>query len=187
MTSRITAVIASLAAAAVLAAGPALAAQKPVSVSDMVTETFTIEAIDSTARIVTLKDKEGNLEEVFCGPEVQRFDALKVGDQVTFRYYESVVSAIRRPGTAPRPAEAGGITRAPGNRPGGTVSQQTTASVTIQAIDAKVPSVTVKSDRGRQMSFRVENAKNLEGYKVGDTVEITYTQALAVSVEPTKK
>ena len=47
-----------------------------------------------------------------------------------------------------------------------------------------MPSVTVKSDKGRQMSFRVQDPKNLEGYKVGDTVEITYTQALAVSVEP---
>ena len=51
----------------------------------------------------------------------------------------------------------------------------------------KVPSVTVKTDKGRQMSFRVQDAKNLEGYKVGDTVEVTYTQALAISVEPGKK
>jgi Cu/Ag efflux protein CusF len=61
-----------------------------------------------------------------------------------------------------------------------------TATVTIQAIDPKVPSVTVKSDKGRVLSFRVQDAKNLEGYKVGDTVEVTYTQALAVSVEPAK-
>lgn len=175
----------ALAALAWLPAGAA--AQKPVSVSDAVTETLTIEAINSTTRVVTLKDKAGNLEEVFCGPEVQRFDALKVGDTVTFRYYESVVSALRRPGQAARPAESAGVVRTPGSKPGGTVSQQTTATVTIQAIDANVPSVTVKTDRGQQMSFRVQDAKNLDGYKVGDTVEITYTQALAVSVEPAKK
>jgi Cu/Ag efflux protein CusF len=187
MTQRFIGVIASALVAALLAGGPVVAAQKPVSVSDAVTETFTIEAIDSSARIVTLKDKEGNLEDVFCGPEVQRFDALKVGDTVSFRYYESVVSALRRPGQAARPAEAGGVTRTPGTRPGGTIAQQITATVTIQAIDAKIPSVTVKSDKGRVMSFRVQDAKNLEGYKVGDTVEVTYTQALAVSVEPAKK
>lgn len=186
MTARMISAIASTIVAAWLTAGAAWA-QKPVSVSDMVTETFTIEAINSTTRVVTLKDKQGNLEELFCGPEVQRFDALKVGDTVTFRYYESVVSALRRPGAAARPAESGGVTRTPGARPGGTISSQVTATVTIQAIDPKVPSVTVKSDKGQQMSFRVENAKNLEGYKVGDTVEITYTQALAVSVEPAKK
>jgi Cu/Ag efflux protein CusF len=36
------------------------------------------------------------------------------------------------------------------------------------------------------MSFKVENSKNLAGYKAGDNVEITYTRALAVNVEPAK-
>jgi Cu/Ag efflux protein CusF len=57
------------------------------------------------------------------------------------------------------------------------------ASVTVDAIDMAVPSVTVRADDGRKMSFRVENKKNLEGVKVGDRVEITYTQALAISVQ----
>jgi Cu/Ag efflux protein CusF len=165
----------------------AAASQKPVSSGDMITRTFTIEAIDKTSRIVTLKNEAGVLEDLYCGPEVQRFDALKVGDTVTFRYYESVVSALRRPGQAPRPTESAGVTRNPGTTPGGTIAQQTTASVTIQAIDPKTPSVTVKSDKGRVMSLRIQDPKNLEGYKVGDTVEVTYTQALAVSVEPAKK
>jgi Cu/Ag efflux protein CusF len=187
MTSRFIAFnIASVAVAALLMGSPA-SAQKPVSAAEVITETFTIEAIDSTARLVTLKDKDGNLEDLLAGPEVQRFDALKVGDRVTFRYYESVVSALRRPGDPARPAESSGVTRTPGSKPGGTVSAQITATVTIQAIDAKVPSVTVKTEKGRQLSFRVQDAKNLEGYRVGDTVEVTYTQALAVSVEPAKK
>jgi ribosomal protein S17 len=187
MTVRRIGIVASMVVAALLGGAPAAFAQKPVSVSDTVTESFTIEAINSSTRVVTLKDADGNLEELFCGPEVQRFDALKVGDRVTFKYIESVVSTLRRPGQAPRPAESGGMVRTPGSRPGGTISQQVTATVTIQAIDTKVPSVTVKTDAGQQMSFRVQDAKNLQGYKVGDTVEITYTQALAVSVEPAKK
>src|SRR5262245_41461277 len=182
----ITRVLGIVLSVTIVGAAAATAAQKPVSVSDTVTETFTIEAINSTTRVVTLKDKDGNLDEIFCGPEVQRFDALKVGDRVTFKYIESVVSAVRRPGQDPRPAGTSGVVRTPGDKPGATISQQKTATVTIQAIDTKAPSVTVKTDAGQQMSFRVEDAKNLEGYKVGDTVEITYTRALAVSVEPAK-
>ena len=158
--------------------------QKPVTQGAAVTETFTIDAIDHTSRIVTLRDKEGNIDEIFCGPDVKRFDALKVGDKVTFRYYESVVYQVRKPGTAGTPAGAGAaVTRTPGDRPGGTVSQQMTATVTIDAIDMKIPSVAVSAADGRKMSFKVENPKNLEGLKVGDTVEITYTQALAISVQ----
>ena len=187
MRTRFIGFIAAALAAIVMTSGPAAAGQKPVSSGSMITKTFTIEAIDKTSRVVTLKDPAGMLESVYCGPEVQRFDALKVGDLVTFRYHESLVTALRRPGQAPRPTESAGVTRTPGANPGGTIAQQVTSSVTLQAIDPKTPSVTVKTDRGSVMSLHVQDAKNLEGYKVGDTVEITYTQALAVSVEPAKK
>ncbi len=178
------------AAIAALLISPSVAlAQKPVSLAEVTTATFTIEAIDHGARIVTLKDKDGNYDEVVCGPEVQRFDALKVGDKVTFRYHESLVSAIHKvaPGAPAKAPAAGGVTRIPGDKPGGTISQQMTVIVTIAAIDAKTPAVTITNDKGQKMSFKVENAKNLEGYKVGDKVEITYTQALAVSVAPAGK
>lgn len=158
-------------------------AQKPVSVGDVISETFTIEAIDHAGRIVSLKDKDGLIEDVYCGPEVQRFAALKVGDKVTFRYHESIVSAIRRPGTAAKDPVTSAVTRTPGTKPGGTVAAQLTVTVTIEAIDAAVPSVTIRGKDGRRTSFRVQDKKNLEGYKVGDAVEITYTQALAVSVQ----
>ncbi len=167
-----------------VACAAGLAAQKPVTQGAVVSETFTIEAIDSKARIVSLKDKDGVIEDIYCPPEVKRFDALKVGDKVTFRYYESVVYQIRKPGSAPEsPASGPAITRSAGTRPGATISEQMTATVTVNAIDTKVPSVTITAADGRKMSFRVENPKNLEGVKVGDKVQITYTQALAISVQ----
>ncbi|HEX6214870.1 MAG TPA: hypothetical protein VFZ38_08635 [Vicinamibacterales bacterium] len=173
--------------AAVLAlacvAAPA-AAQKPVTQGAAVSETFTIDAIDYKSRIVSLRDKDGVVEDVYCPPEVKRFDALKVGDKVTFRYYESVVYQIRKPGSAPESATSEpAITRSAGTKPGATLSQQMTATVTVNAIDMKVPSVTITAADGRKMSFKVENPKNLEGVKVGDKVQITYTQALAISVQ----
>lgn len=179
-----TVLIASLTAA--VFATPALA-QKPVSMAETVSESFTIEAIDSANRMVTLKDKDGLFEDVWCGPEVQRFEALKVGDKVTFRYHESLVSAIKPSTAAPKAPTAAAMTRTPGKAPGGTISQQMVAVVTIAAIDAKTPAITITNDHGHKMSFRVEDPKNLTGYKVGDKVEITYTQALAVSVTPAGK
>jgi Cu/Ag efflux protein CusF len=175
-----------VAAAAVVAAlivpSVALTAQKPVGEAASVTKTFSIDAIDHSARVVTLKGADGTTTDIVCGPEVKRFDALKVGDKVTFTYRESVVSAIKPAGAAATPANAA-VTRTPGSKPGATIAQQQSAIVTIDAIDPKVPSVTVKSSDGRKMSFKVENKKNIEGYKAGDRVEITYTQALAISVK----
>jgi Cu/Ag efflux protein CusF len=176
---KITMVAAALAA---LLIAP-VAAQKPVTVGETLTKTATIVAIDKTARTVTLKGQDGYMVDVVCGPEVQRFDALKVGDAVTFRYHESVVSSISRPGDKPKDPIASKVTRTSGEKPGGTIAQQLNATVTIEEIDPKVPSVSVKTESGSRMSFKIEDKKNLEGYKVGDKVNITYTQALAVSVK----
>ena len=125
------------------------------------------------------------METIYCGPEVKRFDELKVGDTITFRYYESVAYAIRKPGQpSGLPAATGPkVTRGQGPRPGGTIAQQETATVTVKAVDAKVPSVTVLTEDGRTVSFKVEDKKNLKDVKAGDKVEITYTEAVMISVK----
>jgi Cu/Ag efflux protein CusF len=172
----------------VLAAAAASAlAQKPVHEAVVITETATIVAIDSTNRLVTLKNEAGISETIYAGPEVQRFAELKVGDKVTFKYWESIVYAIQPPGAKPPEPRTTAIVRRPGTQPGATASEQLTTVVTIKAIDLKVPSVTVTTADGNVMSFKVEEPKNLEGVKAGDKVQITYTRALAVSVESPKK
>jgi len=170
---------------AVLIALPIVAlAQKPVTQTEAVELTTKIEAIDHDARLVTLKDKSGDLQTIYCGPEVKRFDELKVGDTVTFRYYESLAYQIRKPGQPGSPLSSDPtIVRGQGAKPAATVSQQKTATVTIKAIDAKVPAVTVLTADGHKVSFKIEDKKNLEGLKAGDTVEITYTEAFVVSVK----
>src|SRR4030095_15091250 len=145
--------------------------------SETLTKTATIVAIDKTARMVTLQGKDGFTVDVLCGPEVQRCDALKVGDSVTFRYHESVVSAISRPGEKSKDPLSTSVTRSPGAKPGGTIAQQQTATVTIEEIDPKIPSVSVKTDSGSRMSFKVEDKKNLEGYKEGAQLKKTSTPA----------
>src|SRR6476661_2422165 len=158
-------------------------AQKTKSMGGVASVTATIQSIDSANRLVTLKDDaSGETEVIYAGPNVKRFDALKVGDKVTFRYHESMVLQLHKAGsTAPAPAASTGITRTPGEKPGGTMAKQLTASVTVTAIDEKNSAITVKADDGSTFSSRVENKKDLEGVAVGDHIEITYTQALAVS------
>jgi Cu/Ag efflux protein CusF len=172
-----------------LAAVSAANAQAPASVGKtaIVTETAVIVAIDSTNRLVTLKAENGNTETIYAGPEVQRFNELKVGDKVTFKFQESVVYAIQQPGAKPPDPEKVGITRSSGAKPGGTMSQQLTTVVTVQAIDMNIPSITIKTEKGETMSFKVEDKTNLKGVKVGDKVQVSYTRALAISVEAPKK
>ena len=163
-----------------------LAAQGTEQKSAPTTITATIEAIDQTNRLVTLKGPKGNLAEIYVGPEYTRFDQLKVGDQVKATYYESLVTSVRKPGD---PAPTAGVKTSETPRagaPGQTIAKQVTLSVTIMAIDPAAPSVTVKGPKGNVISLRVEDPKRLEGIKVGDTVDVTYTQALLLSVDPAK-
>src|ERR671912_1498003 len=101
-------------ASSVLAGQAKPAVPSTVSQANMVTETFTIDAIDYKGRLVTLRDADGASETIYCGPEVKRFDALKAGDKVTFRYQESVVYEITKPGAPAAAAAAGGGARAAG-------------------------------------------------------------------------
>lgn len=183
MKPRMIAAVA-VAAIACLLPSPA-AAQKPVTKGAMLEVKAKIVAIDSTSRLVTLQDDTGESETIYAGPEVKRFDALKVGDTVTFRYYESIVYAIRKPGTPANgaPADAAKVVRSEGAKPGGTISEQRTATVQVKAVDPKKGSITVLTDDGRTVSFQVEDPKNLKGVAAGDKVEITYTTAVMITVK----
>ena len=76
-------------------------AQQSTAESKPVTRTATIVAIDKTNRIVTLKgEKAGNIA-VKAPDQMEGFDSLKVGDQVTATYFEAVVVRVRRPGDPP--------------------------------------------------------------------------------------
>ena len=166
---------------------PAAGRQKTVGAVGTATATATIQSIDSTNRLVTLKFDDGTTNTVTAGPEVRRFDELKVGDKVTFRYQEAAVVQVKKPGEASSGLSAqAGITRSTGPKPGGAIAEQVKATVTVEAIDLEAPSITVKTDDGSRMTYKVEDKKNLEGVKPGDHIEITYTRALMITVEGAK-
>ena len=57
------------------------------------------------------------------------------------------------------------------------------ATVTITEMDKDVPSVTIETEDGRTMSVKIADKEILEGVKVGDRVDITYTTAVLITVE----
>ena len=94
---------------------------------------------------------------------------------------------VRKPGDPSMSAsDTAKITPGAGASPAGTLSRQQTTSVEVVAIDQKLPSITVKTVDGRTVTRKVDNPKNLEGVKVGDKIDITYTQAAVLSVDPIK-
>jgi Cu/Ag efflux protein CusF len=167
---------------------PGLAAAQPsVTRSNTVRGTATIQAIDATTRSVTLKVKDGSEETFKAGPEVTRFNELKVGDTIEVTYVESIVMRVQKPGEAPTATSGDAALTRNAGRPGATLGAQVSTTVTVKAIDPAVPSITVVTTDGRTVTRKVEEKKNLEGVKVGDKIAITYTEALLMSVAPAKK
>jgi Cu/Ag efflux protein CusF len=159
--------------------------QKPVTKAEVITATATIQAIDATNRLVTLRTEDGNEESVYVPEDVKRFDELKVGDKVKARYYESYVFQLRKPGEAStEPKATAGVTRGTGASPALTMAKQVTTTVDVVAVDPDAPSITVKTSDGRTITRKIEDKKNLEGVKAGDRIDITFTQSAMISVEP---
>ena len=186
-----------LAAAVALAVSLAwpLAAQektepkKKIEKSQSQSITATVEAIDTARREVTLKGPKGRLVVVEVPEAVKRFSEIKVGDELTVNYSESVVIQVKKAeGTAKLGMSAEtGVERTAGQKPGGVISRQITATVAVEAVDPAAPSVTVRTAEANTLSYRVQDAKNLEGVKPGDKIVVTYTEAVAVQVSAPKK
>lgn len=170
--------------------GMALAADtappKPIVVKDKVTIKATIEAIDSTNRLVTLKGPKGNIVTLPVDEEVVRFDQMKVGDTVTAEYFESVAYEIEAPGANTPTGTSVAAAPIEGVKPAAAGVRMTVSTVTIMAIDMDTPAVTVKTADGDVLSFRVRHKANLKNVKVGDRVVVTHTKALMIAVEAPK-
>src|SRR5262245_16522 len=162
-----------------LGAGPARA---QVSDSESVTMKASIEAIDKTARSITLKGPRGNLVTVHADESVKRFDQLKVGDVVTATITVAVAARIRKAGD-PAPKDAKETSEILKDKIGAKAYGEQTITVSVEEIDRTAPSVTVKTEDGRIVSFRVKNAANLKNLKVGDQVDITVGLGLLLSVD----
>jgi len=147
--------------------------------------TATVEKLDLASRLVTLKGPEGKMVTLVVGPGVKNLPQVKVGDLVVVGYYESVAYEVKRPGqTSPAMAVSdASATARQGEKPAGIREQVVTITTKIEAIDKKTPSVTLKDPAGELTVVKVKDPKKLESVKVGDLVEITYTRAIAVSVE----
>src|SRR6476661_6974521 len=166
----------------VLMAHTAMAQAKTVR-SEMRTETGTVESIDATNRVVTLKKSDGTFVAVVAGPDIARFAELKVGDKVNARYYENVVIRVKQPGESDVISQVKGTTGSEQTLPGGTKAKQTTITATISAIDMNVPSITFTGPSGLKYTSKVQDKEALGKVKVGDKVDIVWTEAMLVSLE----
>lgn len=143
-----------------------------------------VEQLDPFTRSVVLMTTEGQPYSIYVGRELKIFDELKRGDAVTVRVTESVVVALRPKAKTTvvedRTTAAGKSARE------ADVIQQLTAIVTVESVDAATRMITYKGADNRSVARIVNNPRLIDGLKRGDTIEITYTRASAITLTKTR-
>ncbi len=170
------------------AVNPQETAAARVSVSTL---TATVKSVDMGTRTVTLVDKEGDEIAFQAGEEVRNLGQVKVGDKVTVEYYEGLLADLQTGPAAPPGApieETTAVERAPlGARPAGGVGRAVRARVVIDFVDPLRNVVHFTGPLGRTHIVKVakpEFRAMLKNLKAGDQVDLTYFEALVVSVTP---
>jgi len=151
--------------------------------------TAAVKALDVANREITLESAKGRTETFQVGPDVRNLDQVHVGDKVVVKYVQGLMMQMQAPGEASvEPTAAMTAGRAePGEKPAAAVAAGVQATVTITAIDTKNRMVVFEGPRGNLYQVKAGPEVHLEKAKVGDKLVATYTEALAITVEPAKK
>jgi Cu/Ag efflux protein CusF len=177
---------ATTACAVMLSTGATVGAQSKVIPGEHRTVTATVETVDVANRKVTVRMDSGEMRTIQAPEKATRLTEITPGDKVTATYYDNMVLRVKPVGEADVDTRQSALTPGTGARPAGTAATQQTITATIDAIDLKAPSISLKGPRGWTYSSRVQDVKALQQVKVGDRVDITWTEATLVSVAAQK-
>lgn len=176
-----------------LSAATPLVAQSDLprgAAGELVTTQFTVEAIDQAARLVTLKAADGSVRTIRAGPDVKNLAQVKVGDVVKTTYVQAIALELKRGGSGIRSSSAAESSSSArrGEKPAGTAERRVTLVGTVEDIHSGAQLVTVKGPKGNLVDVAVTDPATLKQIRIGDEVELTYVEALAIAVStPGKK
>ncbi len=186
MTSKLGRVAAAFAIALGVASVPRSSpADQPApetASAEVVTASAIVQKIDKDSRVVTLRGEKGSVLDVKVSPDV-KLDKFKVGDRVNAAYYTEVAMSLHKTGE-PAPKSTQTVIER-----GGVTAQQTTLVAKVVSVDPAQNSLMLRTPQGATHSLRVQDPDlqaQLPKIKPGDSVDVTYTQAIAISVEPLK-
>ena len=150
------------------------------------TTVLTVEALDLSNRMITLRGVSGDLLTMQVDERVKNLSLVKVGDTVSVAYYESW--ALSLDGSTASAGASMTRTADAGQPPAVIAARRSTIRATVTAIDAGKPSVTFRGPQGRVQEVNVaQDPRILARLKVGETYNVTYNEHLAVVVEKTTK
>lgn len=146
-------------------------------------------AIEKKTRTISLKGPKGKVVDIVAGDDVKNFDQIKVGDFLMVRYVQSLALELQKAksGMSGISATDTVVKAEPGQRPAVAGGREVSAIAKVTAIDQKAKTMSLTGPRGNVVTLDVQNPDQFKVVKMGDEVLVTYTEAVAVSIEPAKK
>ncbi len=143
-------------------------------------------SIDKKTRTISLKGPKGGVMDVVAGNEVKNFSKIKVGDLVVVRYMQSLALELQpvKTGATGISVTEGAGKAEPGKRPAAGAVREIQAIAKVTGMDEKAKTISLTGPRGNTVTLDVQNPDHFKVVKMGDEVLVTYTEAVAVSVEP---
>jgi Cu/Ag efflux protein CusF len=150
---------------------------------EVVKLTGTVKAVDPQNKTVTVEGSGGRTVTVNA-ENARNLDQVKVGDKVNLRYTEELALFVRKSDAQPSAAQTDMVALAPkGEKPAGLMARTVELTGSVESIDAKKRTVSVKGPAGNVRTFHVDKTvKNFNQIKKGDQVVLRVTQAVALSV-----
>ncbi len=152
-------------------------------VVDTYTVTSMISDINVQTRQITLKGEDGKKIVITAGPEIRRFDQLRVGERVEAKLVRQLVVLVRSDGSPASSGRVGVVTVAPkGEKPGAMSAEVVEVVAKVESIDRAARTATLKFSDGDTRVVNVRPDVDLTRYKAGDSVVIRITEIMAVEV-----
>jgi hypothetical protein len=158
-----------------------------VTIVASATATATVKKINQKSREVKIKTNDGKEYSFVASDDVKNLAQVKKGDIITVQYAESVAYQIRKHGDAALKTADVAVVAKPGEKPSGAIAQQTMMSVKVTAINIHTSSVTFALPDGTSKTVKAKDPEKLKSIRVGDVVDLTYTEAIAIKVDQAAK
>ena len=145
-----------------------------------------VQAVNKTDRTVTLRNAQGQSNTIAVPADVD-LNRLKNGDRVFIGVYQTLSLRVLPPGSAALGATAAGGSTAPGQPEGRAWGQQLVVVNEVTAVDLAAHTATLRGGDGWSRTIAVkdpEMQERMRNLRVGDLVELTYSEAVAAKVLP---
>lgn len=148
-----------------------------------------VTGVDQRRRLLALQTDDGSRAVIPVAEQFRDFEKLHVGDAVVVSHTQAIAWQVKSADKgAPSMSQRETLSNPrPGEALGGAIERAITITATITAFDVERGTVTLTGPDGQAQTVTAHNPADLLRIRVGDLVDITYSEVRALAVRAADK